>query len=216
MDDRLPDISIKMDTSPDEFLNRLKKIALKTRNFEIKSEKDIEYLIGQSILGLKPKEESIHRGLFGQIIVTESSERASIELRALRWNPDPPTYDIYVKTAKDIFEPLLREYNKQYKTNRYLNIQSKKDTEPKLPHHANKIFNRFVRCANLWGANIRNLHPRDWQRFYDFVKHCFARRVKITEDDVERLLIASGFSDNYASHIANIFHHGINLLKRCQ
>lgn len=216
MNGRLPDISIKMDTSADEFLNRLKKIALKTRNYKVKLENDIAYLPGQSILGLKRKKESLHNGLFGLIIVTTSSERANLEVAALRWEPDYPTYEIYVKTAKDFFKPLLQEYNKQYKSNRYLNIQSIKNTEPKLPHHANILFNKFVTCGNLWGNNNRSLHPSDWQRFYDFIKHCFGRRVKITEDDVERSLIASGFTDNYASHIANIFHHGIKLLKRCR
>jgi hypothetical protein len=131
-----------------------------------------------------------------------------VDITASRWNPDPPTYETYVQAARGLFDPLLRQYNRHHKASVRVRVQTRTQLEPKLPPQAQKLFTRFVKLSNKSA-----LHPLDWRKFYDFVRHCHARNIKIGEEEVQRLLAAAGFSERYARYIATIFQHGVELLK---
>ncbi|UCH11611.1 MAG: hypothetical protein JSU61_06895 [Fidelibacterota bacterium] len=149
-----------------------------------------------------------HRVLMGRMVSDPASRtRVYLEVRALRWTPDPPTYKVYVEAARSIFKPLLHQYNLKFRSGRKLQIQSRDATEPHLPVMARQIFEEFVDRASK--SALRN---PDWQRFYAFTWHCTAHNVHITRDDVHRLLVSGGFSIEHAADLADIFEHGRNLL----
>lgn len=117
MREPLPPITIKPDTSPREFImrvyNLLEGSSQFNRDLQENFMEDIEHLI----LNIKPSFETKHYGLYGQIINHKNidGENIRIEIRA-RWKPHCRTYDTYVAVAKQIFDPILTNYNKTYNT----------------------------------------------------------------------------------------------------
>jgi hypothetical protein len=57
------------------------------------------------------------------------------------------------------------------------------------------------------------LHPLDWKRFYFFIYSCSSRNIKTTPEDVKELLITPGFSEEVSDNLANVFWHGVSLLR---
>jgi len=210
MKDRLPLMSIRIDTTPEEFLRRVETLALQIGEFVVETERDPANDSKVIALHLKPILVTQHRELMGRIIVIPASpDRVSVEVRAARWQPDPPTYRAYVAAAREIFKPLLHQYNRKFHSNRKLQVQSQAATEPHLPTVASQVFDRFVDRANK--SALRN---RDWQRFYHFIWHCAAHNINLSRDDVHRLLVSAGFTIEHAANLADISEHGRQLLKR--
>ena len=208
MKDRLPRITIKLDTTPEEYLRRIETLAMEIGEYLVEAEWDVVDATKVTALKVRPILVTQHRELVGWIIPIPGPEsRVSLEVRAARWHPDPPTYKAYVEAARSIFKPLMRYYNSKYNTSRKLQIQSRAATEPGLPLMASQVFDGFVEKANK--SALRN---KDWQRFYHFIFHCTAHNVIISRDDIHRLLIHGGFSTEHAADLADIFEHGRNLL----
>jgi hypothetical protein len=209
MKDRLPRMSIKIEADQDEFLRRIETLAKQIGEYIIEMDSNVVDANRVTALKIKPILVTHHRELVGWIIPTpDMADRVDLEVRAARWHPDPPTYDAYVTAAREIFQPLVHQYNQKYQTNRKIRIQSKAATEPRLPVMASQLFDQFADRAHK--SALRN---RDWERFYHFTWHCTARNVHLSRDDVHRLLVAAGFTIEYAANLADIFEHGRNLLK---
>ncbi len=210
MKDRLPLMSIRIDTTPDEFLRRIEALARQIGEFIVQSERDLANGGKAAVLHLKPILVTQHRELTGRIsIIPASPDRVAVKVHAARWQPDPPTYRAYAAAAREIFKPLLRQYNRKFHTSRKLQIQSQTATEPHLPVIARQVFDRFVDRASK--SALRN---RDWQRFYHFIWHCAAHNVRLNRDDLHRLLVSAGFTIEHAANLADIFEHGRALHKR--
>lgn len=62
-----------------------------------------------------------------------------------------------------------------------------------LPPMWERILDYFMRTANK-----NRLHERDWRIFYEFISH---NGRKMSGVDLQKRLIAGGFSANYASEI---------------
>jgi hypothetical protein len=205
---RLPDIQVKVDINLYEFLEQMQNLALETKNFHSELHKDFMGQ-GYDILDLNPQFTTPHVGLFGQLIVAPGKrEYVIVEMKADHWNPEPPSYEMYVGSAKDVIAPLLKSYNSIFKTKYRLSIQSAESLKPKLPPRANQRFNEFVGMANK-----QILHPLDWKRFYFFIYACSSRNIKTSQDDVKELLLSAGFSDDVTDTLASIFWHGVSLLR---
>lgn len=208
MSDRLPSMHIVTDGNAQEFLERIQSLILETNNFQIEFHKDF-LGTGFDILDLTPQFTTSHLGLFGQLIIEPQKEGVIVvEMKAERWNPEPPTYKTYVDSAKEIIAPLLKSYNSVFKTQHKLSIQSVKNLKPKLPPRASLRFYEFITMANK-----QMLHPLDWKRFYYFIYACSPKNVKTSQDDVMELLLLSGFSDDDSNHLASIFGHGVSILR---
>lgn len=208
MKDRLPAISVKLDTDPEEFLRRMETLARELGEYIAAREEVVVAGQPRAALWLKPILVSQHRELAGRFILPGGTPgRVAVEVRAARWNPEPPTYGAYVAAAREIFTPLLRLYNRKYRTIRRLQIDSRGATEPSLPAMSLDLFNAFADPANKSA-----LRDRDWQRFYDFIGHITGHNVHVTRDDVQRLLVGAGFSVEHAADLADIFAHGRRLL----
>ncbi len=210
MKDRLPQISIKIDTSPDEFLRRIEELARQIGEYMVESEHEPAGSGKLGILRLKPILLTQHRELVVSLSVEQKSpDRVNVEVQAARWHPDPPTYRAYVTAARDIIKPLLHQYNLKHHTARKLQVQSREATEPHLPDMAGRLFDRFINLAHKSA-----LRSRDWQRFYHFIWHCAVHNVHINREDVHRLLVNAGFTIEYSANLADIFEHGWALVKR--
>ncbi len=208
MKDRLPRMSIKIETSPDEFLQRLETVARQMGEYIVEHERDPEDTHRVVGLRLKPMLLTQHRELMGRVMILPLvGDRVAVEVSAARWNPEPPAYHVYVGATREIIKPLLHQYNRKYGTSRKLQIQTRAATEPRLPVMAQQVFNAFADRAHK--SALRN---RDWQRFYHFTWHCTAHNVHVSRDDVHRLLVGAGFSIEHAADLADIFEHGRNIL----
>lgn len=110
MEERLPDISIKVDVSPEEFINRIMRLASENKYLLVELVNDHLVSFDIVILNIEFIGTTPHNGLLGQIISDkESPKRVSIEMRSRKWNPDPPTYELYVEAANKLFDNLLKE-----------------------------------------------------------------------------------------------------------
>jgi len=211
MRDILPRVTVKTDINSEAFLRRIERIATELNGYEV-IKATYDYLDeGSHSLILKYTLHSPHDNLMIHL-TTDSKEdsRVVFSLAARKWNPDPPTYEVYVQAVREVIEPLIRKYNRRRGSRRRLTIQSKESTEPTLPPRCARFFEGFLRGA----AGRCPLHASDWGRFYLFVR--FAHRVSLQSDehDIKRLLWRAGFSEDYAGEIANVYHHGRSLLKK--
>ncbi len=69
----------------------------------------------------------------------------------------------------------------------------------------------FLSFVNL--ANKSYLHPLDMRRFYNFIRLCHARRVKLDQFQLQAYLEHAGFDEDIAKHLSTIYYHGRELLR---
>jgi hypothetical protein len=206
MRDRLPTASLHLNINADDFLARVEHISVESGRFESRRE---DYAEGFQLLNMRFRGASEHRGLVAQVIIDPSvPTKARAEARAARWAPEPPTYDVYVAALRNLFDPVLETYNRLFHSRMRLKIQSREDTEPRLPPGASRVFDRFVGVANK-----EALHQTDWERFYLFIWYCATHNMKLGEEDVFRLLVIHGFEEETSAHIAGIYGHGYSMIK---
>jgi len=156
-----------------------------------------------SCVGFAPKAPQVHEGLVG-LFVNWAHEYPVIRLQvvASRWQPEWPTYAVIRQAAEGLFLPVIRNYNRRHRTRYRMKIESLEETLPKLSPAAQAAFDQFAQ-----GANVRALHPFDWQRFYRFVQVCYATQNNPYEADVSFLLRKAGFAADYANFIAQVYTH---------
>jgi hypothetical protein len=204
----LPDIRINASPDPHVFLREVERLAVTHGGYDADRRDDID-ATDFEVLTLRSTGDVPHRGLGAQLLISSSRGRwADVEVRAADWGGEPaaPSREAYVEAAEFVLRPLLKVYNREHGTRRRLLIERPRAL-PVLPPVATELFETFVACANT-----RVLHPYDWDRFYDFVRHCAAHNVGVSVEDVQRLLLCSGFESSYADQIAAVFRHGRHLL----
>jgi hypothetical protein len=208
MRERLPRISIAIKSTHCNVVSQLYTIANDNQDLNAELHPDVA---GDEcdILSLHPNFSTPHEDLLASLIFTPGSiTRLDVEISAKNLSPDPPTYDSYVEAASQLLKPLLSLYNKKYGRHIRLTIQSKESLQPRLPPRALNAFNLFTLAANK-----HSLHPLDWERFYTFIYFCSPRNINVNRDDVKRLLLSSGFDSEYSDRLAEIYDHGIALLR---
>jgi hypothetical protein len=211
MDDLLPGIDVRIHGEVVEFMARLAEVAERSEKFRVEERSDEALLaIRMRVLNIYPLFNTPHDGLFGQFVYTPRfKSRMHLEVAALRWSSGQPTrekcrptYEVYVSTARSIFEQLIKSYNRMYSAKLRLNIESRESVEPKLPPGATKAFKYFAVSAN---RSI--LNPSDWKRFYMFAQYCHTRRVSLCEESLVRILVRASFSEGESRDIAHVYGH---------
>lgn len=82
---------------------------------------------------------------------------------------------------------------------------------PGLSPGAQQVFVTFLNRANR-----ASLHPLDMRRFYGFVRYAYAHRTKMNGTTLSVLLQEHGFAKTKAETLANIYEHGLAVLRsRC-
>ncbi len=210
MRDRLPNISIRIDTPQTEFLRRMETVALQSGEYLIEPRQAGEPQGEIGSLQVAPLMVTQNHNLIGSLSADATDTgRVMVEVTAERWDPEPPTYKIYVAAAQDIFAPLLHLYNHAHGTSRRLNIPTPTETEPQLPEKTEVVFNNFAAEADQHG-----LRRDDWGRLFDLIWHCTTYNVELAEPDLVRLLRLKGFDEQHARDVARIFAAGRRMLLR--
>lgn len=86
-------------------------------------------------------------------------------------------------------------------------------TLPTLPSKAHKFFKAFLIGPTLWRNEVRSLHPKDWTRFYVFVRHCAQYNISLSTFELRKLLERHKFSEELVAELELIYKHGRKLLK---
>jgi hypothetical protein len=119
-----------------------------------------------------------------------------------RWLDDPPTREAYGELLQEIFQPLIRAYNRTFRSSLKLQVGELPSERKRLPRRTDYLFGRFCnrsRHHHTWHI--------DWPTFYPFAWHCHARRVRLNRADVKALCERAGFPEVAAQEIAAAYGH---------
>jgi hypothetical protein len=72
----------------------------------------------------------------------------------------------------------------------------------RLPCGADRLWSHFLK-----GSRRQRWFKPNWELFYDFVRHCHSRRVKLFAHEVASILEAEGLPKEGAATIADIYRH---------
>ena len=208
LEDLLPNISIKVDTSLNDFISKMAEIAKSFPEIEYRKNKECDESALSLSLTFKKADQYGLENLYG-LFWPWVNKRVLVELSSTTWAISPPSYEQYVQLTKQLMGPFLTSYNKRYKTRCRFRIPKKEQLEPKLSPVIERVFNRFVSSAN---KSFLNFH--DWQNFYSFVRLCHRQRTNLTTGELERLLLRAGFSKYYAKELSCIYEHGRGILRK--
>ena len=147
--DLLPNISIKADVTPEEFLDRMDTIASCINDIEIRKNFRADKSLSSISIAFKKTEEFGLENLFGLFLArSQDKERVWISLSSTSWAEHPPSYDEYVRLVKEKIGPFIKKYNKSNNTRRRFKIPAKEQLEPELSPVIQRVFQRFVNSAN--------------------------------------------------------------------
>lgn len=200
MPELLPRIDIAVAGPLVSFLNQMAQIAAESGDFKVEQHFDCLGEAGFHIANFRCLKASAHRELGGQLIVRpDVVGRVLVEMRASRWDPDPPTRSAYCEAARAVMWPILQAYNRFAGIRHRFRISKAAADRLKLTRRSEALIHRFASLANK-----ASLHPLDWRRFYALVRE---GRQRLTEEHIRQLLHDKGFSETSAEHLAEIYTH---------
>jgi len=201
MEELIPNITINSKYNAKEFISQLHTAVKFNKSlFNVTYEKN-QFKDGRDFLILFPKVKNGNKNLhvLGYNFM-DLHQKVHVELLAEEWKVEPITYDLYSSEAKRVILPLLKDYNRKHNTRLRLCIQSKENLKIKLPEIAGQFFKGFI--TSLY---YKKLHPNNWNRFYWFIWHCHARRVKLQHYELQRLLVENKVDYETASELSEIY-----------
>jgi hypothetical protein len=200
----LPNIRFTTTSNGKKFLEEMAELAISSGEFDVKKHFD---KLGFDGVAFYPRKPSLHENLAGALIMRPNLEtQVEVEISASKWHPNPPTRAVYIDSARDIFGELIQVYNNQNSTIYKMKIETENSSKYKLSLSAEKLLDRFMSIATM-GSHLPDdsaINPRDWERFYDFVKRA---RKRIPEAEICSLLMAKGFSSRKAHWVSEIYSH---------
>lgn len=191
-----------------EILHRFEAIARSNDNLEVRATYEGDGDLYCNVVSFADRHESEHEGLFATITYWKSTGcDLQLQVAACRWKPEPPTYETYVTAAKRLLGPIIRAYNRQFKTRHRMRIETCDNLRPKLKPTAKQAFDRFVTKANK-----KALHPLDWKSFYRFIKVCHRTGNYLNEDDIRWLCRRTGFAPDEVEMLQGAYFHCYHFL----
>ncbi|ATQ41698.1 hypothetical protein CSW64_04355 [Caulobacter mirabilis] len=146
------------------------------------------------------REASPHQDLGFQLLAHGAAlGRVTVEVRAQRWRPDPPSRAVYIEAARSLITPLLKEFNRDHGKRIRLRIESERAAAFQMTARTEILLDRFVGCANK-----SSLHPLDWNRFYELI---LEGRQEIPFEDLRAQLGDKGFTAAKADQLAELYRH---------
>ena len=196
----LPAIDIAIAGEPADFLQEMADIGAESGRFDVERHFDSPSRAGLDVVNFRCREDAPQSDIGFQLISRpDIPGRVLIEVRASRWNPDPPTRSVYCEAAKSLVGPLLTLYNRAHSRRYRLRIEKTDRNRFRLSPRSAALLERFALLANK-----TSLHPLDWRRFYGLVSE---GRQEIPEEELRSLLIAKGFSRDSADRLAELYTH---------
>lgn len=200
MMDALPNIDIAVSTDLRDFLENMAVIGEQAGHFTVERHFDTMGADGIDVINFRYLGASEHDAPGGQLIRRpDKPGRILVEMRAERWEPDPPDRETYCAVANQLMRPLLAAYNRRFAARYRMRIGKPGGKPRKLSPRTRLLFDRF---ANL--ANVRSLHPYDWRRFYALVRE---GRQELPDSELRRMLVEKGFPREQAERLAEIYLH---------
>jgi hypothetical protein len=195
----LPAIDIAIGVDERDFLSRMADIADRSGQFLVERHFDSMGVGKLDIVNLRYQGKCAHLEGGCQLIARhDRPERITVEMRAFRWDPHPPTRDVYVTFAQTCLRPLIRQYNRQFSA-RYRMLVGHRTRAFRMSQRTKTLFEQFVILANT-----RSLHPLDWKRFYVLVRE---ERQVLPEHELRVFLMERGFSKEKAYDLAELYGH---------
>jgi hypothetical protein len=106
MNDLLPNVTVKADVPPMEFLSRFEKLASAHGSYETYRDTAPEVEGGWELLGLRLRSSTTHQGLAGQLVVTPiGNPQLMVKVLASRWQPSL-NYRTYVNAIHEVFDTI--------------------------------------------------------------------------------------------------------------
>ncbi|GAA0625323.1 hypothetical protein GCM10009422_22380 [Brevundimonas kwangchunensis] len=196
----LPDIDISVAGEPGAFLNQMADIGRASGRFDVELRHHAVGTIGFDAVNFRVREKGVHRELGFQLLAhSDTPGRVAVEVRAQRWEADPPTHAVYCKAARSLTGTLLTILNRNNATRYRLRIERLGTGRFKISPHSKTLLDRFALLANS-----SSLHPLDWRRFYALVRE---GRQEIPEGQLRASLVESGFSKTAAQELAELYGH---------
>lgn len=196
----LPDIDIAVRDDPQAVMAAMADLAEADSSLIVERHAELLGEAGWLIINLRSLRPGVHEEAGGQLIARpDRVGRIFIEMRALRWQPDPPSRDTYVAAARELVMPLLSAYNKASGQRNRLRIARVRKPRSLLSKRARTLLDRFAVLANQ-----KSFHPLDWDRFYRFVKES---RSSAPMEVIRALLIERGFPVDRAANLAELYEH---------
>lgn len=200
MTDWLPAIDIAIADEPGAFLVEIAELGRSSNRFDVEHHRDALGTFGFDAVNFRLREDGLHRALGFQLLAQPASpKRIMVEVRAQRWNPDPPNPEAYCEAARGLVGPLLTAFNRRHSTRYRLRIGQAGNGRFRMSARTKSLFDRFALLANA-----SSLHPLDWGRFYELVRE---GRQQIPEAALRGLLRENGFSKVAAESLADLYGH---------
>lgn len=200
MSERLPAIDIAVSGAPAAFLDGMAELGEASALFDVDRHRDGAAGVGFYGVNFRLKEDGLHRELSFQLLLFPPvGSRVQLEVRARRWNPDPPTRQVYCEAARSLVGPLLRAFNRAHGARYRLRIEPAGAGEFRLSARTASLLDSFSSSANT-----ASLHPLDWGRFYRLVSE---GRQELPEAVLRSRLIQAGFSPQAADRLADVYRH---------
>lgn len=194
----LPATDIAVPIEPSVFLEKMAEIGRESSRFDVEDKRDSAGGPDLEIINFRFREDNPHEGLGFQLIARQNvPNRVSVEVRARRWSPDPPTRLVYCEAAKFLVGEMIKVYNKTHKTRLRLRIDTIGRHNFKMTKRTTTLLDRFTVLANT-----SSLHPLDWQRFYALVKE---GRQEIPEHVIRSKLLESGFTREKVEYLSDLY-----------
>jgi hypothetical protein len=196
----LPTIDIAVRAEHAAFLGEMAAIGIASKRFDIDRHRDSFGRSGMDVVNFRLREPDRHRGLGLQLISRpDIPKRILIEVRAERWDPNPPSHADYADAARRLIGPMLSAYNRANATHYRLRIERTQRDRFKLSDNTRLLLDRFGLLANK-----TSLHPLDMRRFYELV---LRSRQEIPEGELRPLLIGHGFPLATADRLSELYGH---------
>ena len=190
--DWLPGIDIAVSGDRGVFLSQMADIGRASGRFDVEHHRDA--------VNFRLRRDGPHWALGFQLLAPpDTAGGVAVEMRAQRWNPDPPTNAVYCEAARGLVSPLLTVLNRSQSTRYRLRIERFGSDRFKMSPRNKALLDRFALLANT-----SSLHPLDWKRFYELVRES---RQELPEAELRPLLAARGFSTAKAAELAELYGH---------
>lgn len=145
MPDWLPAIDIAISGEPEGFLSRMADIGRESGRFDV--ERHLNSLIGAGLdaVNFRFLEDGPHVKIGFQLISrSDIPGRVLVEVRAHRWNPDPPTRSVYCEAARSLVGPLLTANNRAHSRRYRLRIEKTDRDRFRLSPRSAILFDRSL------------------------------------------------------------------------
>lgn len=157
-------------------------------------------------LVIKPVIQTAWKHMYALLFISPEVHRAlDVKIYAdgwgLRaWGGAPVDRQRYFQLATTLLDPLLDAHTLAHGTHYMLEIPRRLDGRVVLPPFVDELFAHFVKTARL-----PLLGPYDWDRFFLFVDACNHQRMRVTPDDIERLLVDASFPEPLADLLTHLY-----------